>query len=483
MDYSQLKGYQDACKILVAHQSPRGQQMQRLADYVSKTQYRHLADWWSDKPIWERAPCVKDSIVSTAIDSNVDLVLGEGRFPAVTARPDEDDVSEGLGSKAKKAKPEPGEPKPEPPKSDSEKVDDLLVQVSDASRFRANCRKALRSAQGVGTAVGFFGIRNGRPFAETLPAQWCERELDSDKRVTRLTVEYPYYKWNKTLRKVQPFLYRRVIDQSRDVTFLPVLLGDHGPESKLVEDRTKTVDHALGFVPAIWYPFMADDGSPDEIDGHAVHEDLLDEIDCLNYILSQLQHAALHAEPQLYEIGVEPGYNPTATGRIVDRHAAASGPTGGQANGQSRSSYDEHAPTVGQGRKKGPNWIWQFADKDVKVGAIVMPEGALKAMSDHAQLLRGKLSEALAVVLMDPEHVKFAATVSGKAMEALRARQLDRCDQIRDDFGDGYILPAIDILLRLVYTCTKRNQTVDLGAVKDVMSVLDGFTRPAAQAA
>jgi hypothetical protein len=51
---------------------------------------------------------------------------------------------------------------------------------------------------------------------------------------------------------------------------------------------------------------------------------------------------------------------------------------------------------------------------------------------------------------MDPENVKFAATVSGKALEVLKQRQLDRCDQYRADFGERFILPATNMLIRIV---------------------------------
>jgi hypothetical protein len=39
--------------------------------------------------------------------------------------------------------------------------------------------------------------------------------------------------------------------------------------------------------------------------------------------------------------------------------------------------------------------------------------------------------------------------MSGKAQQMLRARQLDRCDQYREDLEDGLIVPVVQMLLRI----------------------------------
>ncbi len=471
MDYSGLPGYQEARKILWAHTSARARDLQRFDDYVRGKQYARLKNWWSDAPIWKRAPCIVDPIVSTAIRSNVDLVLGEGRYPAITSRPDEDEPEEGLGSKGQSPEGQDPKEKVKRPESPSERLDKWLEVLQHTARFSAHCRQALEQAQGTGTAVGIFGVRSGRPFADLVKPQWCTRKLNEDGKVTELVIQYPYLSAEEDgqgKQVVRCRRYRRQIDASRDVTFKPIVLTKSGPLDEQHEDPTLTKSHQLGFCPAVWYRFMAGCSTIAEIDGHPVHEDLTDEVDALNYALSQSQHAAIYAgQPQPYEVGVEPGFNPTGTRHIVDQAGSRDGETGVPS-----CTYDE--PHTKEGRIKGPGNVWQYPS-GVTVGYLTIPEGALEAMDEHCQRVRSKITEGLAVVLLDPDQVKFAATVSGKAMEALRARQLDRCDQIRDDFGDGYLLPAIDMLIRVVRAVSRSGQQVDVPGIDEILPLLDDF--------
>jgi hypothetical protein len=39
--------------------------------------------------------------------------------------------------------------------------------------------------------------------------------------------------------------------------------------------------------------------------------------------------------------------------------------------------------------------------------------------------------------------------MSGKALQAVKQRQVDRCDKYRDDFEDGFLKPSIDMQLRI----------------------------------
>jgi len=92
-------------------------------------------------------------------------------------------------------------------------------------------------------------------------------------------------------------------------------------------------------------------------------------------------------------------------------------------------------------RKKGPGYVWTYPNNDTKVGAIFYPGDTLKAQEENAKDLRIKLQELLAVVLLDPEHLKVANELSGKALQALKQKQIDRCDQFRDDLR---ISPIVD---------------------------------------
>src|SRR5690349_16572224 len=127
-------GAEEAQKRASANRSPRFIELDELEAYVEGRQYEGRPDWFSnaDVPLWERAPCIVYSIVQNAIQSNTDLVLGEGRFPNVSTNPGENDESlDGLGLNGE----------------ESEALDRLLSEVQRVTRFRTVCRGALAAAQ------------------------------------------------------------------------------------------------------------------------------------------------------------------------------------------------------------------------------------------------------------------------------------------------------------------------------------------------
>jgi len=102
-------------------------------------------------------------------------------------------------------------------------------------------------------------------------------------------------------------------------------------------------------------------------------------------------------------------------------------------------------------RKKGPGYVWRYPNTETRVEYLTVPATALKVLDENARDLRIKLQEALGVVFLDPENIKFAATTSGKALEAIKQKQIDRCDQYRDDLTDNFLLPTLDMQLRIAH--------------------------------
>ena len=150
MKLSQLPGYGEAVDAIRAHTSPRYEEINKLEQYTLSTQYAGRDGFWTDKkPLWERAPCIAYPIVASAIRSNVDLVLGEGRFPTLSTR------QENRGETDEKAA----------AKDDSQKLDLLLLEIVKQTRFRAHGREVLAHAQGCRSGVALYGIRNGKLFA------------------------------------------------------------------------------------------------------------------------------------------------------------------------------------------------------------------------------------------------------------------------------------------------------------------------------
>ncbi len=442
MSDTNIEGLEEAHKIVRANMSPRATRLNELERWVTGSQYDGLCSWWDDDvPLWERAPCIVYPVVSIAINSNCDLVFGEGRFPAFTANPGEDEQDEGgLGE------------------DQSATLDRYLQQYHEAAQFRAYCRESFMAAQGCGTAVGVHGVRNGKPFAELHPAKWCTPEQDSERRVTRLVIQYPYTETYREpftgLWKARVKLYRREIDAVSDVTMLPADARLDGQEPKWQPDPAQSIGHDLGFAPVTWYPFMRGCQAINVIDGNAIHARLTDEIRQHDIALSQRHRGALLSEPQPVEIGVADNHNPTESGRTPvlpstetgTQYANAEALGAAVSAGMTNGSYGSGTKPA---RKKGPGYVWRYPNPETKVEYMCYPGDALKAQDENAKDILQKLQESLAVVFIDPNNIKFAATTSGKALEAIKQRQVDRCNVYRDDLRDGFLLPNLDMQLRI----------------------------------
>ncbi len=441
-----LGGHEEASAAALANKSPRTKYLEELERWVEGTQYDELPDWFSeDVPLLERAPCIVYAITKNAIDSFGDLVLGESRWPQFQATIDEAETQDQAAGD-----------------TDSEASAEGAGAITEAhrqARFKAAARECLAHAMACRSAVAIFGVRNGKLFVDTTKAAWCEPELDADGRVTRLEIRYPYFVESKDAAgkwQVSAKLYRRVIDGARDVTYLPADAEKSGIEPKWKEDSERSVEHGFKFCPVIWYPFMKGCTTVAQKDGRALHEHLLDEIRALDMALSQRHRAALYAgDPQWTEVGVSPGYNPSSSGRHGGIPNTPSGGPPGTHNPVT-GHFADVRPDSGGARRKGPGYVWQYEDPKAKAELHTLPPGALKALEDHARDLRTKISESLAVTFLDPESIRYAAALSGKALEVLRERQLNRCDQIRTDFGDKFLIPATLMLMQVVRAVSAR---------------------------
>lgn len=450
--------------------SPRAHRLAYLERWVEGTQYEGMPDWFSDVPIGEKAPCIVEPIVADAIESHVDMVLGEGRFPAITSRPseneseDEEDAEDGLGE------------------DQSAALDKLISGASEQLKFRQLCREALEMAMGCGTSAVIYGTREGELFGDTAKARWCQPVFSSGgKFVTKLVIEYPYVEtvpqpngqWKQRAR-----VFRRVIDEKLDVTFKP---KDASDTSDSWEVASK-FSHGLGFCPVIWYPFFRGCSIVGDIDGRAPHAKLLDEIHHMDIATSQRHRAALYAgDPQWTEIGVAVGSSPSSVGRAapipVTQH-------GGPPSGDNPvvGFFPDEQRGQSLGRKKHPGTVWQYEGKpsDVKVELHQLNGDALTAISEDASDIRLKVMQSLAYVPLDPESSRvLRGSLSGKALDSLRQRQLNRDDRIRDDFGDNFIKPSMSMILRI---CHVMGSGLRIRGLKKAQPVLAAFAAESSSA-
>ncbi len=457
--------------ILQANLDPRFWRIDRLERYAKGSQYEGRASFWNDDvPLHEKAPIIVHPVVASAIASNCDLVLGDGRYPVATTHPGEDDSAFddrfGLNQE------------------DSEILDRFLKEVQEQARCQTVFTELLETAQHSRTSVAVCRVIDGKLDIETVLAKHCKPTFDATRpsEVTRLEIRYPYiedyFDENKKQWSCRCMLYRRVIDTMTDTVYLPAMASDKMAEPDAwIVDETKTQAHGFGFCPVVWYKFMPGKSTVAEIDGCAIHERLLDEIDALNFSLSQKHRACLYcADPQMLEIGVDDDENPAPMGRQASMIYLPGDPlenkqwrSGGSADGR-------------PARKRGPGVINRYRHHETKVDYLTLPGDAMKPSEDNARNIEAMIKEALAYVAIDLDKMKIGSDISGRALEWLHRKQIDRCSRIRSDFGDNCMKPVINMLLRIALHMQKGLYLAGLDKARAILERFmqdldDGTTR------
>lgn len=453
----------EAQRLLAENTSPRFRLLDALGRYADGTQYEGRPDFFDDtKPLFERAPCIRSKTVGNAVRSHVAMVLGEGQFPRFSTGADEDDsgFDEDAGLDAES----------------SAVLDHGVRVILRQTRLPVVARRLLRAAMTARTAVAIACVRNGRLAIETTWAKWCTPTFDKADAgtVVKLEIRYPYLEeFTDPVSKkpsVRALLYRRVIDTETDTTFVPAKASAGGAEPDAwVADKAKTYDHALGFCPVVWYPFLKEEGSVAEIDGHAIHQHHLPEVVGLDFALSQRHRATLMTtDPLMLEIGVEPGFNPTQTGQ----KASIWMPGDPEENKQWRAPQREGA---GQVRRRAPGQAYQYP-QGVQVSYLTLPAGALEASTRNADDLEQQLAEAFCWVPTDPKEMQSGAQLSGKALEWLHKKQINYDVEVRADVGHGLLIPLVSLLLRIVHRLGAGGGLYLLG-VQKLLPILARFER------
>jgi hypothetical protein len=480
---------QEAQKAVRANLSPRYVRLSRLEDYCAGTQYAGMQHWiWPERdvPLAERGPHVVEPISSNAISSYQDLLLGEGRWPTIKVQSAEDDSPKGNAKPA----PDVWDDSLAMAEDEREETEEFLDGMTEHARALSAAHEALGAAMSCGTVVTTIGAKLGKLVLENLAAKWCTptwNALDPDQ-LDELDIRYPYTiteydaaekKWKRKAK-----LYRRTITATTDTVYEPADAKDDGAEptwhAKAIGKGS--VQHGYGFVPAHWYAFDRKLMPESERDGHAIHADLLDEIDALNRACSQHNRAALYCgDPQFVETGVAAGHNPTAMGRPA--RGLAPYPIESQDVKAANEQWGMGGVEAGgDRRKKGPGVVWRYDSKDVKVEVLTLPKEALEAIAMDRDDLREMIADALGWV-RDREPGKAGGGLrftglSGEALKWMMQKQLSRCDRYRVDFGDGWILPIVRLALRIVmHHATQASGALYLAGAKSMGKTLARFVR------
>jgi hypothetical protein len=463
--HESIDGIKEAETTAAKFRTPRTLKLDKLRRYVDGTQYEGREDFMSpqrDVPLLERAPAIVHPVTESAIRQHVDLALGEGRFPKLTTGLGEDDsdIDELFGLS----------------EDDSETLDGFLSHLCEHVRFQDISQDALESAEATGTACVIYSAQDGYLCGELVDPRHATPKFATNGRdVVSLEIKYPYVEIKlaeENKLRATCMLYRRVIDAVSDTVYLPAKAPEDGRDPKWSKDAERSADHGLGFCPVVWYAFKRRIKKANEVDGHAIHETQLDEIDALNFSLSQRHRAALYSgDPQMVETGVS-----------HDEEVAPSGSQPVATLKQLRDKDGSYITGFGysqrprEARRKGAGVVWRYEHPDAKVALLTLPGDALKAISDHCADMLAKVESVLGYTATSPEQVKGA--LSGKALGFLFARTTAFVDRVRRDFWDGFMLPSLAMLMRMCLTLGKNApESIYVPGAKKALPILEKFQR------
>ena len=464
----EVKGEEQARALAASLYTARTLKLETFEHYYNGTQYEGREDFFAPKnpvPLLERAPCVVYPVVEAAVRQHADFALGEGRFPTFTTGIGEDDEDDLFGLS----------------EDDSETLDRFLVKLCEHSRFVETCHYALMAGESIGSACVVYSFDGfGSLRAEHIEACHAEPTFDSDGSLVKLEIKYPFidlFDAEDGTVRARCMFYRRVIDANADTVFKVAEVTHKGVEPRAGIDKERTTEHGLGFVPAIWYAFKRPWHKAGHFDGRPIHHSQLDEIDALNFSLSQRHRAALYTgDPQVVEVGVGESENVAPSG------AAPRATLKELRDDSGRVIYGfGYSERPRSARQKGAGVVWRYENPDAKVAMLSLPGDALKAVSEHAADLQNKIEAVLGYTGTSPEHVR--GTLSGKALSLLFGRTTAFVDQVRNDFWSGFMLPSLSLMLRMVYEVNGRSPgSVYISGVTKAAPILERFNREVADA-
>jgi hypothetical protein len=362
--------------------------------------------WDPEVPLNERAPAVCGSDAEAMGRVLVRFCFGTARFPALAVGESEyglelsDEYRAALEAGAK--------------------------EVVRQARLRLVMRRLLEQGLMLGSACAVLSIERGRCVARVFSAKHCTPSYESGELVS-LEISYLTQRDGKHVR------YRRLIERDRDVTFHEReadpergLLGD-----EWVPDPVRTIEHNLGFVPAVWHRHNPDPSDCDAIDGTPLMAGLEDELFAIDMALSQHhRNGRYNGEPQMLLSGVD-----EAPVGEQGREAKAAGVfswLGGRAG----------SPAT----KKAPGKLWKVpAGGDAKMVEST-GAGAAVLREDAAQLKRA-VRESRGIVIAAPETV--SANASAALMKALYEPTIAEVDNLREEYGP-LLTDIVNLFFRLL---------------------------------
>jgi hypothetical protein len=423
--------------------SPRYRRMQLLEAAWKGMRYQleGRPSWWDqDVPLRERAPCVVIPLARTAGRRLVAMLFGESRFPTASIVAAED-----------------AQPAQE---ATAVALTAYISSLVAAAKLRVAMSEYATQGLSTGSACAVLALVNGRPSIKMIPARHAHPTLDAEGAVTRLEILY------KTGEGDDLRWYRRVIDEERDVVYEPAPVSDDGTPPVWIEASSV---ETFGCVPVVWTRNDADP-TDEGVDGCAIHEDLLDELEALDFAASQRHRNGLYnGEPfivrTLGENDEDSGSGMSAArGRTADAQRFSwTSSVAGAAN--RLAGWITGTQSAAQ---KAPGRIVTLSrGGDMR---LVESTGAGAAiLQGNADDLRRRILEDLSVVMADPSEV--SANASAALQKQLYAPMTARVDDLREVYGQA-LVQVLGKLLHMSALAAARGELVRVRgfvAARDVL--------------
>lgn len=291
------------------------------------------------------------------------------------------------------------------------KTQEWLRAVASTSRLWQHMIQARNYGGSMGTACIGFQFVNGKPTIEVHDPKWVTPEFRKHGSLTLVKLEKRYI-FEKEVRdettgrwENKSFWYRRIIDEQSDVLFQPAEVGN-GDEPDWQE--AERVDHNFGFCPAVWVQNLpvqdSEDGDPD------CPSPVYDNAWNIDALISQANRAILaNCDPQLVI---------TTKAEMAEVQMAL-----------------DKALRVPEGDAK-------FLE--------VQATGPKAALELSDQLRRNSL-EVSHCVLEHPDVAGKTATEGERMYQAM----FNKCDILREQYGQKGILPLLEMFHRAAVALNK----------------------------
>ena len=331
-------------------------------------------------PLRDRAPSVRYALPRIVVDDSVSMLFGEGRFPSIDC--EHQPTREALADLAKDLR--------------------LGVLMSDA---------ALRGS--IGSVAIRLRVLRGRLFLDALDTPLLTPAWKPEAPDELASVTEAYKVRGDTLMdasgyagldRAATYWFRRVWDELAETWFLPQPVVEAQQGKPPVVDPTRSVTHALGFVPLVWIRNLPGGDGPD---GGCTFRAAIETSIEIDYQLSQAGRGLKYSSDPLLVIK-----EPAAPDGAIVRSAG-------------------NALVVDEGGDA----------KMLEIGG-----SAAAAVIDYVRTLREYALESVHGNRSSAD--KLATAQSGRAMELLHLPLINLTDHLRSSYGEYGLLQVARLILR-----------------------------------